>query len=136
MPNIAKSKSINRANKWEQQYTKQDSNILVCCFIVKPYLLLAYHFFIILFIFFHISFFHTKENPAQEYHSYISILKHRFQFISKILKSHWYIKSKCHQKICLNLWIITQLLTWTLHLILLISKLPQMNQHGTPYVDL
>ena len=35
---------------------------------------------------FHTSFFHTKEQYAQEYHSYISIKKHQFQFISKILK--------------------------------------------------
>ena len=63
-----KSRSINRAQKWKQWYIKEDSKWWVRCFIVLSYWTSAYHLFIILFLYFNLSFIYPKENPTLEDH--------------------------------------------------------------------
>ena len=69
MPRKAKSKSINRAQKWKQWYIQQDSKWYVLVFIMLSSSIWAYRLLFVLFISFHILFIYATDNPTLEDHS-------------------------------------------------------------------
>ena len=92
---------------------KKNSKWWVCCSILLPYWLSAYHLFIILFIFIIFHFFTLKITQHSKI-TYTDPLKmHWFQFNPKRFKWHCLNKTDRQPKFCLHLWIIIQLLIWT-----------------------
>ena len=88
MPRAAKSKSINRAQKWKQWYIKQDNKWWVRFFIMLSSWKSAYHLFMILLIYFNLSFLYAGKKRTLEDHFHISTNNAPTQIYPKKFKLH------------------------------------------------